>query len=49
MKKASGSKVVCFIDIDGVMHAQGASRYNDLLSKVVGVDLFCGGRTCVWC
>jgi hypothetical protein len=40
VNEASSSKVVCFIDIDGVAHRQGDSRYDDLLSKIVGEGLF---------
>lgn len=33
-------KVVAFIDIDGVFHRQGDSRYDNHISKVVGDGLF---------
>jgi len=35
------SKVVAFVDIDGICHRQGDSRYDELTSKVVGEGLFC--------
>jgi hypothetical protein len=38
--EASRPKVVCFVDIDGVAHAQGDSRYDELTSKLVGEGLF---------
>lgn len=38
--KLCGHKVVLFMDIDGVAHGQGDSRYDELTSSVVGEGLW---------